>query len=168
MQQFRRVNAGRGFGLRARIIPLIHGAARITEVGPIGNLRRRPAVKGVNGRKVLFQASVKADIHGAEFIYLRNINIHVNDFGVRRERVELTRGAVVKTRADNNQQVAFLHGVIGGFEPVHAEHAEIIRMIGRQCAETFQGRDPRNLRALDQLAQLCHAVALRHAAADIK
>ena len=62
------------------------------------------AVKRIQRGEVLFQRPVEADIDAAEFIYLRDINIHMNDFGIGRKGVEFTRRAVIKTRADNDQQ----------------------------------------------------------------
>ena len=87
---------------------------------------------------------------------------------MRRERIELTRGAVIKACARDDQQITFLHRVIGRFQPVHAKHAEIVRVIGWQGAKTLKRRDDRNVRALYKITQFLHAVALGNTAANIK
>ena len=90
------------------------------------------------------------------------------DFGMRRKGVEFACRAVVKSRARNNQKVAFLHSIIGSLKPVHTQHTEIIRMIRWQRAKPLKRADDWDLRALNKLTQLRHAVALSNTAANIK
>ena len=44
-----------------------------------------------------------------QFVQLRRIDVHVDHFGVWREGIELTGHAIVKARADGDQQIALLH-----------------------------------------------------------
>ena len=61
------------------------------------------------------------------------IDIHVDDFGVRREGGQAAGDAVVEAHAEGDQQVAFGHAHVGGVAAVHAGHADEIGMLGGQA-----------------------------------
>ena len=61
----------------------------------------------------------------------------------RRERVEPAGDAVVEARADADHHVAIVHRHVGFVGAVHAEHAEPLRIGGREGAEPHQRRGDR-------------------------
>ena len=170
VQQLGRVDAGRGLGLRALIVPFVFRAATEAELPPRLDLRLFEILipERVERGEVLLQAPVQEHIRLPQLGILRHVDIHVDDLGAGREGVELARRPVVEPRARHDQQVAFLHGVVRRAQPVHAQHAEIMRMVGRHGAEALERGHDRDFRALDQFAQFRHAVALRDAAADVE
>ena len=98
---------------------------------------------------------------------LAGVDVHVDDARVRRELGQLAGGAVVETRADHDQQVGFLHRQVGGAAAVHAQHAQVERMRGRQGAQAFQGQHGRDLGGVDEGAERRHRIAQRNAAAAV-
>ena len=70
------------------------------------------------------QVADERNVGAAELADFRGVHVQVNDFRVWRESVEASGGAIVEARADANQQIASLHGVIRGFGAVHTHHAE--------------------------------------------
>ena len=80
-------------------------------------------------------------IGGAILADFGGIDIHMDDFGVRREGGQAAGDAVVEAHAEGDQQVAVGHAHVGGVAAVHAGHADEIRMAGGQAAEPHQGAD---------------------------
>ena len=80
---------------------------------------------------------------------------------MRREGVELASHAIVKARADGDQQIALLYRQIGRLGAVHSQHAEIIRVIGVHHAQPFQGAGRRHPGHCEEFAQ--RRYRLRHA-----
>ncbi len=76
------------------------------------------------------------------------VGVHVDDAGLGREAVQLARGAVVEARADADQQVGFLDGVVGGAVAVHAQHAEEVLVARGDRADTLQRGDDRDAAGL--------------------
>ena len=63
-------------------------------------------------------------------------------FALRRELCRVAGDAIIKTRADGNQEIAVLDRVVRGRDAVHAEHVHCQRMRGVAGAQRHQrGRD---------------------------
>ncbi|MNP43811.1 hypothetical protein D3C76_1376540 [compost metagenome] len=62
----------------------------------------------------------------------------MDHFGMRREGIQFTGHAIVKTRTNGDQQVALLYRQIGGFGAVHPQHAQIVRVIGINRTQPLQ------------------------------
>ena len=58
--------------------------------------------------------------------------------GVWRKGVDPAGNAVVEAGADADHQVAVMHGMVGLIGTVHAQHAEPVRVRGREGAEAHQ------------------------------
>ncbi len=85
----------------------------------------------------MIQGTLQRDMRLAQFVHLRRVDIHMDDFGVRREGIEFSGHTVIEACADRNQQVARLHGQIGRFRTVHAQHPHIAGIIGGHRAQSF-------------------------------
>ena len=81
------------------------------------------------------------------------IDVDVDLLRARREGVEPPGDAVVEARADADHHVAIVHRPVGLPGAVHAEHAEPLRIGGREGAEPHQRRGDRKAGELDELAQ---------------
>ncbi len=68
----------------------------------------------------------------------------MNDVAVTGELAHLARHAVVKPHAKREQQVGFIHGVVGRDRAVHTEPAHRERVVGREPANPHQGRGDRD------------------------
>ncbi len=91
----------------------------------------------------------------------------MNNAGMRCEGIQLAGNSIVKARADGNQQIALLDGQIRRFGAVHAQHAEIARIAGIRRTQTFQRRNGRYTRLLNELTQRRYRLRNADAAADI-
>jgi hypothetical protein len=85
----------------------------------------------------------------------------------RSEVLWIADHAVVEPRAHRQQHVAVLHGHVGLVGPVHAEHAEELRIARRRRAEPHQCVRAREAQRVVQLSQLGRRVAQDHAAAGV-
>ena len=83
----------------------------------------------------------------------RRVDIDMDLGRARREGVDPAGDAVVEAGADADHQIAVVHRPVGFPGAVHAEHAEPLRIGGRDGAEPHQGRGDREAGRLDQLAQ---------------
>ncbi len=52
-----------------------------------------------------------------QLVQLRRIDVHVDHFGMRCEGIELTGHAIVKARADGDQQIALLYRRLAALVP---------------------------------------------------
>ncbi len=111
------------------------------------------------------------DIGRAQLADLAAVAIQMHDPRVRRELGQLAGRAVVEARADDQQQIRFLHRQVRRARAVHAQHAQVRRMRRRQGTETAQGqhgRDPGQVgefaKRLQRLAQDDAAAAVDHRA----
>ena len=85
---------------------------------------------------------------------LGGIDIHVDDFGVRRERGQAAGDAIVEADAERDQQVGLGHAHVGRVAAVHAGHADEVRMRAGQPAQPHQRADRRRIHQLHQRPQL--------------
>ena len=60
-----------------------------------------------------------------------------------------------------------VHAHVGGVAAVHSRHADEVRMVRRQCAESHQSANRRNIEGFDERAQLFARIAENDAAAGI-
>ncbi|SVK54628.1 Uncharacterised protein [Acinetobacter baumannii] len=104
----------------------------------------------------------------AQLAHLRRVDVHVDHFGVRREGIQLAGHAVIETRADGDQQIALLYRQVSGLGAVHAQHAEVQRILRIRRAQPLQGGDVRHAGHGDELAQRRHRLRHAHAAADVQ
>ena len=75
-------------------------------------------------------------------------------FALRRELLHLAGDAVVEARADGEEEVAVLDGVVGVRRAVHAEHVQR-ELVGRvDRADAHERRHDRDAEALGEGAQL--------------
>ena len=87
-----------------------------------------------------------------------------------REAVEPAGDAVVEAGADADHHVAVVHGQVGLVGAVHAEHADELRVRGREGAEAHQRQRDRVAGGADQLGELRagRRAGVDDAAADIE
>mmetsp|Transcript_1461 Transcript_1461/g.3296 ORF Transcript_1461/g.3296 Transcript_1461/m.3296 type:complete len:451 (+) Transcript_1461:1018-2370(+) len=85
----------------------------------------------------------------------------------RGEAVETAGHSVVEARADGEDQVGVLHGVIGVGGPVHSEHVQGERVVLVERAQPLQGGGHGDVRLLGQLLELFHGVPPDHALAGV-
>ena len=85
---------------------------------------------------------------------LRGIDVDVHDGGALRERLELTRHAIVEAHAEGEQEVARVDGVVGVDGAVHAEHVEAQGIARRVATKTHEGVGDGDARRLDELLEL--------------
>ena len=53
--------------------------------------------------------------------------------------VQMPGHPVIETRPDAHHHITAMHGEIGLIGAVHAQHAEVLRVRGRERAEAHQG-----------------------------
>ena len=100
----------------------------------------------------------------------RGIDVDVDLPRSRREGVDPAGDAVVEARPDADHHVAIVHGVVRLVGPVHAEHAEPLRVGRRIGAEAHQRRRDRIAGHAHELAQQLGRSPPRidHAAAGVE
>ena len=121
---------------------------------------------GVDGQRLLqhgqqrIQVTLQRNVRLAQLIHFRRVDIHMDNFRVRREGIQLTGHTVVKARADGDQQVTFLYRQVSSFGAMHPQHTEVERVVCRYRAQTFQGASRGHLRHRHKFTQrrnrLCH------------
>ena len=164
LQQGGRINP-----LARRVVAARAGLGRIGAiVGPGLDVQRRARPHPRRQRIDAFtQLADDGDIGAAQFADFRGVDVEMDDPGVGRELGQLAGGAVVEPGADDDQQVAVLHRMVGGARAVHPQHPQHAWRMGRDGAQGVQGRNLRNAGRGDEGAQgSCRAADL-HPAADI-
>src|SRR5689334_13051002 len=63
------------------------------------------------------------------------VDFNVNFAGALGVRAQISGDAVIETHADGNEEVGLLNGVIHPGFAVHAHHAEVQWIIGREAAD---------------------------------
>ena len=105
------------------------------------------------------------DVHADVLVELRAIDVDVDLLRGRRVGLEVPGDAIVEPHAERDQQVGFLNRVVHPRLAVHAHHAEVERMRGRDAAEAEQRHRDRDLRALGELDDLALRAGEHHAVA---
>ena len=77
--------------------------------------------------------------------------------------LQIARHPVIEAHPKGQQQVGFLDGLVDPGFAVHAHHAQVQRVAGRQAADPQQRHRHRDLRLFGEVAQLLHGVAHQHA-----
>ena len=99
------------------------------------------------------------------------VDVDVDLLRARREGVEPPGHPVVEARADRDHHVAAVHRQVGLVGAVHAEHAEELRVGGREGAEPHQRQGAREAGQPDELGQQLAQAArpgIDHAAAAVE
>ncbi len=99
---------------------------------------------------------------------LGGVDVEVDELRVRGELVEFAGDAVVEAGADREDQVGFVHRVVGGAGAVHAEHAEPLLVRGREGAEAVEGAGDGEVAVFGELADLVLGTGGEGAAADVE
>ena len=73
--------------------------------------------------------------------------------------------AIVEAHADGDEQVGFLNGVIDPGFAVHAHHAEIQRIVGREAADAEKGHGDGEVAGADELLEGAHGAGNHDAVA---
>jgi hypothetical protein len=84
-----------------------------------------------------------------------------------RELLRHGRDAIVEARAERDQEIAIVHGVVRARGAVHAEHVQRQRLRRVERAETHQCRGHGNLERARERTQRRARVAVDHAAAGV-
>src|SRR5579859_2073437 len=92
-------------------------------------------------------------VHLHVFVDFGTINLDVNLAGVLGVGAEIAGDAIVKTHADSNEQVGFLDGMIDPCFSVHAHHAEIERIAGREAPDAEQGHGDGKIAGVNELIE---------------
>ena len=70
---------------------------------------------------------------------LAGVNVDLDDLGAPGEGVGLEGDAVAEPRADRDDEVGLIDGLVGGVAAVHAQHAEVVRLAIAEDACGHQG-----------------------------
>ncbi len=81
------------------------------------------------------------------------IHFDVNLAGVAGVGAQVAGDAIVEAHADGDQQIGFLDGVIDPSFAVHAHHAEIERIGGREAADAEQRHRDGNVAGVGQIRE---------------
>ena len=84
------------------------------------------------------------------------IDFDVNFTSAFRVGAQIAGHAVIKTHTDGDQEVGFLNGVIDPGFAVHAHHAEIEGIIGREAADTEKCHGYVELAGANELIEGAH------------
>lgn len=101
----------------------------------------------------------QSDVRGAQFAHFALVDIDMHELGLGAEFVQASGGAVVKTGAHGQEQVAFFKQHIGAARAVHAEHAQGERVIVRHDAKALHGHGDRDALAFGDAANDVGAVS---------
>ena len=99
-------------------------------------------------------------VHPLDLVDLRRIDVEMRDeFGAAGKFGRIAGDAIVETRAERQQAVAVVDGVVGERRAMHSEHAHRQGMRRIDGADSHQRRDDRNLKCLARIraspAPLC-------------
>jgi hypothetical protein len=103
-----------------------------------------------------------------QFIHLCRVDIHMDDFGIWREGVQLAGDAVIEAGTYGDEQITLLHRQVCRFSAVHSQHAEIIRVVCINRAKTFQRAGGGHLRDRDKFTQGRNGLSHADATADVQ
>jgi hypothetical protein len=103
-----------------------------------------------------------------DLVDLGRIDVEVQDaLGLRRELGRHSGDTIVETRADRDQQIAVVDGVVRARRAVHAEHVQRQRMFRVETAEPHERARDGNLEGAHERAQRGARVRVDDAAAGI-
>lgn len=88
------------------------------------------------------------------FVNLGRVNVNVDDSGVRTEHADGSRHTVVKACGQGDDQVRFIHGIVGKHGSVHAQPSEGERVSFRHGPDAHQGGCHGNLGAFREFQQV--------------
>ena len=103
-----------------------------------------------------------------QLVHFRRVDIHMDNFGVRRKGIQLTGDAVVKTGTDGDEQIARLHRQVCRFGAVHPQHAQIVGVIGIYRTQPFQRAGGRHLRYRNKFTQGGNGLRHAYATANVQ
>ena len=95
-----------------------------------------------------------ADIGLAILPQLGRVDVDVQHASVGSEGVEAPGDAIIEAHAKGDQRVGFRDAHIGGVAAVHAKHADEVRVIARQGAESHHRQRHRRSQQARQFLQL--------------
>ncbi len=101
---------------------------------------------------VAYQSGVHFDV----LVDLGAIDFDVNLAGIAGVGLQVAGDAVIEAHADGDQQIGFLNGVIDPSFAVHAHHAEIQRIAGREAADAEQRHGDREMAGANELLEGLH------------
>src|SRR6266446_2893851 len=84
------------------------------------------------------------------------VDLNVDLAGALGVSAQVSGDAIVKTHSDSNKEVGFLNGVVHPGFAVHAHHAEIQRLIGREAADAEKRHGHWIIASADELLKGAH------------
>ncbi len=130
-------------------------------------LQPRPVVRRLDHVEQILQrlAQVRHDrgIGLDVLVDLGRIDVDVDLLRVDRVGLDVAGDAIVEPHAEREEQVGFLNRVVDPRLAVHAHHADVERMAGREAAEAEQRHRDRRVDALGELPHFLHRAALQDA-----
>src|SRR5207245_254838 len=84
------------------------------------------------------------------------VDLNVDLAGALRVSAQVAGNAIVKTHAHGNEQVGFLDGVVDPGFAVHAHHAAVEGVIGREAADAEERHGDRIIASADELLKGAH------------
>ena len=94
---------------------------------------------------------------------LRRIDVDVNLLRVDRVGLDVAGDAIVEPHAERDQQIGLLDRMVDPRLAVHAHHADVERVAGREAAQSEQRHRDRRVDALGELPHFLHRAALQDA-----
>ncbi|CAH2600075.1 protein of unknown function [Rhodovastum atsumiense] len=105
------------------------GAVGLRRVGVPGRKQRGQSAAGVGN---------DGDLDGNVLVDRGRVDVDVDLLRMRAEGVQPPGHPVVEARADRQHDIAAMHGEVGFIGAVHAQHAQELRIGGREGAESHQ------------------------------
>src|ERR1700730_1768086 len=121
------------------------------------------------GQKLLKDFARIADqssVHFNVLIYLRAVDLDVNLARFLRVGAQIAGDAIVKAHTDGDEQISFLDRVIDPRFSVHAHHAEIERVAGREAANAEERHGYRKIASVHELVEHAHRAGNHDAVAS--
>ncbi len=127
--------------------------------------RRGPAASTTSSRSfsVSRRSATMAASAAHVLVDLGRVDVDVDLLGVERVGLEVAGDAVVEAHAEGEQQVGLLDRVVDPRLAVHAHHADVERVAGREAAEAEQRHRHRRVDQLGELPHFLHRPALQDA-----
>ena len=92
-------------------------------------------------------------------VNLTTVNIQVDNLRLFGIGLQITRHSVAETHTDGNEHITLLFLQVDSIVAVHTEHADIQRVIGRQCREAKHRSTCRDIGFLQELLQFLLGIA---------
>ncbi len=131
-------------------------------------LERRPLAMLEQRHQRIGEHADVAPADAFDLVDLGGVDVDVRDaLGVPGKLERHARHTIVEARAERDEEITIVHGIVGERRAVHTEHPHRKRFGGIECADAHQRRHHREAESAGELAQAISRTAVDDAAAGV-